>query len=382
MRIDAACEREPVTRESSHESCSDSDAAVAKAVANLKRQRIFLLALDFDLTIVDIHTGGKWRRDPSELAKHVRPFWPLLIAEAMAEGICVAVVTMSPQSDLIHEVLLHILPMDLVKRIVIRGSDGSWQQARGGQGCGKQAHIASALDELKRMNQCTGGKAEGVVLVDDDAENVAAATRGAMHAVWCPADCFSGRSASASISDAVLSSLAVLPHHDGPRPGVVHHPSPPPSPVHRSMATQSPTLVSSFNGTAGNATPSCSGAADTQGLVLTPNGWRLGGGESSAVNESSQRSSPGRIAAVSGSLGLTSTAQTYRSPLSPPHSPVHGAGMSSAGRVPLHGAPGYPRVALGTGPHGHMSGLSSPGLLPRGHSPFVGSPPGSPCGYR
>lgn len=381
MRIDAACERDP-PRESSHESAGGSDVAVAKAVANLKRQRIFLLALDFDLTIVDIHTGGKWRRDASELAKHVRPFWPLLISQVMAQGICVAVVTMSPQSDLIHEVLMHILPMDVVKRIVIRGSDGGWQARCGGAvGCGKQAHIASALEELKRMDQCSGGKPDGVVLVDDDAENVAAATRGAMHAVWCPADCYSGRSSSAAISDAVLSSLAVLPHHDGPSPGVVHNPSPPPSPVHRSM-TQSPTLLSSFNGTPGAAPPS-SGAADKQGLILTPNGWRLG--ESSVVNEPSPRS-PSRMATANGiSLGLPSAPQAYRSPLSPPHSPIHGTGMSSAGRVPLHGAPGYmasSRVALGSGPHAHMSGRSSPGLLPRGHSPFVGSPPGSPCGYR
>lgn len=282
----------------------------------------------------------------------------------MAEGICVAVVTMSPQSDLIHEVLLHVLPAELVKRIVIRGSDGGWDG--GHRRGGKQAHIASAIEEvlpvsmpykspflcccsihcfnagpvvvqLQRMGQCSTVRPNHVVLVDDDPENIAAALRGSMHAVWCPAD-----GGTDTIAGAVLSALAALPHQQT-LPASPHAHSSPLSPERRTPCSPKYVPPGALHNTPSSA----------DGLVLTPNGWRLG---DTALAESPH--SP---------LGLAS-AEHHRSPLSPPHSPM---AISVAG-LSIHGPSGY---STGS-PYSPVRGVigSTAGM------PFR-SPPGSPSGF-
>lgn len=44
------------------------------------------LALDFDLTILDIHTSGRWPGTPEQLTQRIRPFFQALIPVAVAEG--------------------------------------------------------------------------------------------------------------------------------------------------------------------------------------------------------------------------------------------------------------------------------------------------------
>lgn len=46
------------------------------------------LALDFDLTIVDIHTSGRWPGTPEQLAQRIRPFFQTLIPAALSHGSC------------------------------------------------------------------------------------------------------------------------------------------------------------------------------------------------------------------------------------------------------------------------------------------------------
>ena len=67
--------------------------------------QVRLIALDFDLTLLDTHTGGSWEGTAAELVSHVRPQLYCLVNRAQSCGLHVAVVTFSDQTDLIHEVM-------------------------------------------------------------------------------------------------------------------------------------------------------------------------------------------------------------------------------------------------------------------------------------
>ena len=70
--------------------------AVSKMSA-LHQAGINLLAIDFDLTLIDVHTGGCWAGSAATLAARVRPCMKQLMDEALSFGTHVAVVTFSPQ---------------------------------------------------------------------------------------------------------------------------------------------------------------------------------------------------------------------------------------------------------------------------------------------
>ena len=156
--------------------------------------------------------------DTTSLVKHVRPVFQALVPKAMCAGWClcpwvclllcgakslifiasialnrpgihVVVVTFSAQTALIREVLAAAFSPDVGRAIVVRGSDGTWQYE--GRGCvgGKQAHIASAYEELnmKRSSGCAQAGAlvtrRSTLLIDDEIENVEAALRADTNAV-------------------------------------------------------------------------------------------------------------------------------------------------------------------------------------------------------
>lgn len=50
------------------------------------RLQVNFLALDFDLTILDIHTSGRWPGTPEQLVQRIRPFFQVLIPVALAQG--------------------------------------------------------------------------------------------------------------------------------------------------------------------------------------------------------------------------------------------------------------------------------------------------------
>ena len=89
-----------------------SDKFIANsAVTAFVRRGVKLMALDFDQTIVDIHTGGAWRGPSSSLVPHVRPCFKALIEAALAEPrLHVCVVTFSTQPGLIDDILRAALP--------------------------------------------------------------------------------------------------------------------------------------------------------------------------------------------------------------------------------------------------------------------------------
>ena len=138
--------------------------------ASFAQDNINFLALDFDQTIIDIHTGGRFSGTASELASHVRPLFLHLISETHNAGIQVAVVTFSPQTKQIADVLDIHFP-SFAHDIVIRGRDRSWDYVGNGMKEGKQPFMASAVEELHTKGDLEITK-NTTLLVDDDPNNI------------------------------------------------------------------------------------------------------------------------------------------------------------------------------------------------------------------
>ena len=171
-------------------------------VESLQRVGINFLAIDFDDTLVDYHTNGKWRetKGAADLAKKVRPFFIELVPMAMKHGIHVAIVTFSRQVNLIRAVLDFQFP-DLASRIPVRGDrnspDFGWAYEGKGMTTGKQGHMASAAEELNNL-YCVKGLVSGgemrqitrnsSLLLDDDTHNIQSALDNEVRAIYCVPD--------------------------------------------------------------------------------------------------------------------------------------------------------------------------------------------------
>jgi len=156
-----------------------SAVTVEKAIDKLSELDINFLALDFDQTILDIHTGGNWKGSQDELFPHIRPVFAQLITTALrtesisnGNGIEIAVVTFSFQTRFVRGVIDHIIEVgldhdtskklgmigiggvvDTSQKIPIRGGDRSWRYNGSGSIEGKQPHMASAVEELEKLRE-------------------------------------------------------------------------------------------------------------------------------------------------------------------------------------------------------------------------------------
>ena len=91
-----------------------------------------------------------------------------------------------------------IVGVDQASKIPIRGGDRSWKYEGRGSREGKQAHMASAVEELEQQQQTTststtggGGGGGGIeitksttLLIDDDKRNIRTALEDGVRAVW------------------------------------------------------------------------------------------------------------------------------------------------------------------------------------------------------
>jgi len=159
----------------------------SKAVDRLVKLNINFLALDFDLTMIDIHTGGHWKDTPAEMAKHMRPMFIPLLEEAHSKSIRLAICTFSPQVKHISEVLRIIYP-DFHQHFVIRGRDKSWSYEGNGMRDGKQPYMASAATELQVRFPGESFTKRTTLLVDDDNNNVGMALQDGTRAIWLNED--------------------------------------------------------------------------------------------------------------------------------------------------------------------------------------------------
>lgn len=98
-----------------------------RMVDKLINNGIKMVAVDFDMTLVSVHTNGNWMFTARPLASKVRPGFPEFLSEVLKRGLWVAVVTFSPQVKLVKEVLGNVLPERDVERICIRGNTLDWK---------------------------------------------------------------------------------------------------------------------------------------------------------------------------------------------------------------------------------------------------------------
>lgn len=146
---------------------------------------INFLAIDFDQTMIDIHTGGRWKESVSELAEHLRPVFIHLLPAATSRNVRIAVVTFSPQTAHIREVLENVFP-SFADIVPIRGNDGTWQYVGNGMRMGKQEHMASAAEELmaKPALGVTDVRKNTTLLIDDDPRNIKKSLKDGTRAIW------------------------------------------------------------------------------------------------------------------------------------------------------------------------------------------------------
>lgn len=115
-------------------------------VQKLVSLSIKLVAVDFDLTIINVHTRGSWQFTSKALASRVRPtFKHFLTAALNCNDLHVAVVTQSPQVSLVREVLEQALPDCNTSGIHIRGTDGKWKEVKGVTKEGRTPFIIHAV---------------------------------------------------------------------------------------------------------------------------------------------------------------------------------------------------------------------------------------------
>lgn len=156
---------------------------------DLSEKGVKLLAIDFDLTLASMHTGGKWWGTAETLARSIRPLFKTIIPAAQSLGIEVCIVTFSGQTKLISNVLKLSLMCDTSK-ITIRGGeskrtlvreDGDLDTAKV-DGTRKQKHISSVIHARVERGE-SAVKPEEVLLIDDDMMNVDEAVEYGMRAM-------------------------------------------------------------------------------------------------------------------------------------------------------------------------------------------------------
>mmetsp|Transcript_26153 Transcript_26153/g.26385 ORF Transcript_26153/g.26385 Transcript_26153/m.26385 type:complete len:190 (-) Transcript_26153:227-796(-) len=160
-----------------------------RIVQNLHHHKINLLAIDFDKTLISIHTNGTWRGNIPDLCAEVRPFFRKLIPFVIDNKIMVVIVTFSPQVDLILEVMRSVFP-EYANKIPIRGNSPNWQYSGKGSKQGKQPHIAHAAQELENKSSKKGEYRRcTTLLLDDCPNNIQHALENHTLAIQCDPDC-------------------------------------------------------------------------------------------------------------------------------------------------------------------------------------------------
>jgi hypothetical protein len=139
-----------------------------------------LIALDFDLTIVDIHTGGQWSSTPHDLASHVRPHLKCLIETAIREGLHVAVASFSAQEDLIRHVISETIPTS--QDMIVRGGRNRSEPE------GKKKQLAEALYSIRQRSDATDLSPSNTILIDDDKNNIRMAKSDGYYSIWFDPD--------------------------------------------------------------------------------------------------------------------------------------------------------------------------------------------------
>ena len=170
-------------------------AMIDSCISKFHELGINVVAVDFDQTILDVHTGGRWTGSVHELAEHVRSEFRLLLQACCEHDIQVAIVTFSGQTKIVQGVIETIVGLEyMTTHVAIRARDRSWTYRGSGSLERKQPYIASAVEELEHKKQARLGDMADrpgfaitkrtTVLIDDDADNIQCALDDGTRAVW------------------------------------------------------------------------------------------------------------------------------------------------------------------------------------------------------
>lgn len=174
---------------SARRSSMDQAAAHAReAATGLKSAGAKLICIDFDATFVTVHTGGLWSGTAAALRTHVRRFFELLVPLLCEIGLNVAIVTFSPQVQLIRSVLQLCFSPAIMAQLVVRGDDRTWTLTHDQTGTflplwqtnGRHLDrnfklpfmISAALEVQRRSGDHDVICNRDTVLVDDDVVNI------------------------------------------------------------------------------------------------------------------------------------------------------------------------------------------------------------------
>lgn len=155
--------------------------------SSLRTTTVRLICIDFDMTLIDTHTGGSWDGTAAQLATHARPMVLALIEEAVAADISVSIVTFSTQATLLYNVLSIVLPREVVGELILRTADPTapWSPVHGipTRASGKLHHVASSW-EAAGLGDAQRCEWSSVMLVDDDKTNVDRAAEWGARTAW------------------------------------------------------------------------------------------------------------------------------------------------------------------------------------------------------
>jgi hypothetical protein len=172
-------------------------------VDSLLRANVNFLAIDFDNTLVCLHTSGMFSDTSTKLAEYFRPCFRKLIPRAIDHNINVCVVTFSPQGNLIKEAIRIVFPLH-GDRIIVRAKDNTWGDMGTEKKHGKQKYIASAAEfaetefKVKITRKTT-------LLIDDQQSNINIALSNSV-----PALLFNPENPDSMVTDIIEFSRYVL----------------------------------------------------------------------------------------------------------------------------------------------------------------------------
>jgi len=172
------------TREQLAAGATDS-IEVAEQIAACKNAGIKLVALDFDNTLINIHTKGKWKSTAEELVMQVRPVFMKLIPEIWRANMLLSIVSFSPQVQIIKQLLSKLYGSKLklgVNTFVCGALPLTTSRTPGrahvnsigiASPKGKTEHLRKVCEEYCDAHRgATHLKPHEILLIDDDLRNI------------------------------------------------------------------------------------------------------------------------------------------------------------------------------------------------------------------
>ena len=157
----------------------------------LKPQGVKLLAVDFDMTLIEKHTQSKYSGSVLALSKKTRFPVKVLVKECLANGIKVGVVTFSSQKDVVQGVVDAAFGPTAASKLRLKCHDDTWWLPPLTQlppawkftsHALKLEHILSLVHDV--YVECKQAlRPENVLLLDDDLASVRLARKEGVKAV-------------------------------------------------------------------------------------------------------------------------------------------------------------------------------------------------------